>query len=613
MYGTKGALETLERKCRGSLCEAFYYDIDMKNAQPVLMVQFAKRYYNVELPHLAHYCDNRDAYLSQISDNRDVAKKAIMKVIDNGKNEYPFLKNLQDEVRAFVKNHLMEDKRYAALLEYIKKQDKNTAGSFIAQILQTEERKVMLAMRKALIAEGWSVDVLAYDGVMIRKDPKNTFDSSLLRRVETVIMEKTGYTIEVTNKKFECLEIPQEDDVEIALKVKKDMYNERKLEFEDNHFYFAPTNTIAEVDGEHIAFYEIPHAKTLFIKYDFVHSKFIKDRTGFIDLWLHDNDRRMINKIDQKPSEDPLTYSPPVIFRHTTIEAEEDRGEIKLFLELAYILAGKSAELSDYLIQWTAHILQKPFENPKTAVILTGGKGCGKDTYGDFISEWIIGEKYYHNYTSTAQFWEKHDCDRMGKFFIKLEEASGALNRQHVGDMKARITAHNMTINPKGIGSTTSANYNRFFMSSNEAKPVAVEEGERRFIVMPSAPDWIGEHAKWDEVRAMLFCPRGAAIIGKFLATYDISKFDPRKLPVNEYQDHIIESEQSSETRFIKQWIGDDTSAVDLFAMYKEYCVANELSYVKSAQMLGHRLCVFIRDKIIDKKRTVSGAMYFKP
>ena len=612
MYGSKGGMETLEKECRGTLCEQFYYDIDVKNAHPVILVQFAKRYYNVDMIEVGKYCDNREAYLAQISDNKDEAKTAIIKIFYNGANEYPFLKKLQDEIKGFIKTHLMTDTRYAGLLAYVKKQDGNTNGTFLSHILQTEERRIMLAMRSALFAENWKVDVLAYDGVMIRKDPKNIFDESLLRRTEEAVRNNTGYTIELVNKKFESYDVPANDG-EVDFKVSKEMYDERKAEFEENHFYYAPSNTIAEVNGDNIAFYEIPHAKTMFIKYDFTHSKLIKDRTSFIDLWLHDNDRRTITKIDQKPSDDPNTYSPPTIFRYTTFEPAEDQGEIKLFLELVNILTGKQELLAEYLLNWTAHIIQKPFENPKTAIILTGEKGCGKDTYGDFISEWIVGEKYYHNYTSTTQFWDKYDCDRLNKFFIKLEEASGALNRQHIGEMKARITAHNQTFNPKGIKSVTANNYNRYLMTSNEAKPVQVEDGERRFNVFPCSADWVGKHEQWDEVRRILFCPRGAAIIGKYLATLDISKFDPRKLPENAYQNHIIESEQSAETLFIKNWEGVEVEMSDLFHLYQQYCRENDLAYVKSSQMLGHRLCKFIRDGILQKKKTATAMVYFKP
>ncbi len=59
-------------------------------------------------------------------------------------------------------------------------------------------------------------------------------------------------------------------------------------------------------------------------------------------------------------------------------------------------------------------MLQKPFENPKCGVILTGGKGCGKDTLGDFISQWVLGYKYAADYDSNEQ-WAPHDIDRMNK------------------------------------------------------------------------------------------------------------------------------------------------------------------------------------------------------
>jgi len=85
-YGTKGSLETLERECRGTICRDFYDDIDVINCHPVLLHQFAQLRYQVELPEVEKYCDNRDEYLKQIHQIKDEAKQAILKVFYNGMN-----------------------------------------------------------------------------------------------------------------------------------------------------------------------------------------------------------------------------------------------------------------------------------------------------------------------------------------------------------------------------------------------------------------------------------------------------------------------------------------------------------------------------------------------
>ena len=169
LYGTRGSMETLEREIRGTLCEEFYHDIDVKNAHPVILHQFAKKKFNRDLVAVQNYCDNRDAALLKISNNRDEAKTAFLKVMYGGKCEFKHLSNYEKEVSTFA-HDLAAEEEHAELVKHLRKQDKNIYASLLALVLQTEERKIMLSMKKSLEKQGWSVDVLAYDGVMIRKN-----------------------------------------------------------------------------------------------------------------------------------------------------------------------------------------------------------------------------------------------------------------------------------------------------------------------------------------------------------------------------------------------------------------------------------------------------------
>lgn len=611
LYGTKGSMEKLERECRGTLCKQFYHDIDIVNCHPVLLHQFAKRYYDKDLVEVEKYCDNREEYLKLISENREEAKTAVITIMYGGKNAFPFLKEFADEVRSFTKT-VMADEKYKELLAYVKRQDGNVYGTFLSLVLQTEERRVMMAMRKSFMNREMSVDVLAYDGVMVRKDPIKLVSKDILREVEQESMEQTGYKIQLTDKEMDSYEVPDEK-VEIAPKITREMYEERKMLFEENHFYYRPGNSIAEVYQNQLSFYEIPHAKICMNSFDFKHSNALKDRTSFIDLWLADDKRREIHTIDQKPSDDPTVFSPPTVFRYSTFKEEADEKAVELFLDLAKETAGGSEPILEYKLNWYAHLIQKPFENPKTALIFTGKKGCGKDTEGDLLMEWIVGDMYSHNYTSTTQFWDKHDCDRLNKLFIKLEEASGYVNRKNVGDMKARITSRTNTVNPKGKGSITSANYNRYMMNSNEGDPVKTEEGERRFLTIACGSNWVGDRDKWTLIRKILFCPSGARAIGEYLASRDISQWDPRLFPENEYQDDLINAERSPEDYFMDSINkGRMMSGSEIWNAYQSYCNEKSLNGITNQTAFGRALLTYIRDGVLKKDRKTRGIVYIK-
>ena len=614
-YGSKGSLETLERECRGTMCREYYDDVDVVNCHPVLLHQLAQRNYQVEMPEVEKYCDNRPEYLAKISKDKDEAKQAVIKVFYNGKNEHPHLEPLSKEIRNFIKKHLMEDEVYRDLLAYVRKQENNTYGSFLSHILQTEERKVMMAMRQYFMDQGFSVDVLAYDGVMIRKG-KKALEEAILRGAEEFIYRATGYRIDLIVKPFEFFEVTEdqkEETEEVAPKVKKVDYERNKTMFEDSHFYFSTTNEIVEVNPMGRLNYEkLEHAQTKYVAYDFKHSNNMMDRTNFVKLWLNDPSRRTIHTIDMRPSDDPMVFSPPVVFRYTTFPKAENTKAIWWFDNLIRILSNNNETIYEYLYCWLAHMIQRPFENPGTAIFFTGAKGCGKDTLGDFLVQWIVGSTLAHNYDSTAQFWEKHDTSRENRILIKLEEVSGVVNRQHVAEMKARITSADLTVNEKGKTPRTSANYNHYIGTTNEGQPVKVEEGERRFNVFACSPEWVGQLDKWKELRAVLFCPEGASAIGHYLAELDLGSFDPRKMPENEYLAQAIDAEITPERAFITQWDGKEASMSELYDLYVVFCQDQKMPYATNSRSLGLKLMEYIRDGLLKKKRTLAGMVYSK-
>jgi putative DNA primase/helicase len=260
------------------------------------------------------------------------------------------------------------------------------------------------------------------------------------------------------------------------------------------------------------------------------------------------------------------------------------------------------------LIEWMAHLVQKPLENSKTCVVLAGGKGCGKDTLGDFIGGWILGRSYYHNYTNTTQFWDPYDEARFGKIFVKLEEAQGEKNIQNEAAFKARITSEDMTVNPKGRKAMTMPNYARYFLTTNEASPVKLDDNERRFVVIPCSPELIGKMDYWRALRATLFNPAGAYSVATWLTEQTIGIF-PRMLPKSELHKEIIETERTTEERFAMEsgpWAKEEMTATELFQEYRSWCLEHGHTPTVNSRWFGRNLSQVAMDGKV-KKRMLDG------
>jgi len=624
LYGTKGSFETLERECRGTICKDFYIDIDIVNCHPVILLQFAKRNYNIDLPNVEKYVQNREEYLKTImAENdcdRDQAKQAIISILYGGCcNKDSFLAELCEEVRNFSKM-LFKKPEYKALADSLKN-EKNLYGSFLSYVLQTEERHCMIAMMIMLTGEGFSVDVLCYDGVMIRKeDNKKIIDmEALLLGCEAYVKSITKYEIKLTTKDFQSYDLPAIGE-EMVPGVTKDAYDAMKAEFEQNHFYHSPSDTFVEIDEKAtMTFMSSSHASELLNpKWCFALSKKFNDTVPFLDIWRKDPTRKICTETSFKESEDPKVFTLPITFAYKTVNLDDEIYDdnksddiIGLFEELIDLNTNYDVTLKKYVLDWLAHMLQKPTDLPGVGLIMTGAKGVGKDTLGDFLQEFIVGKHLSTNYTTNKQFFGTHDMGKLNKFLIKLEETSRKDCFDNSSELKATITACQITVNPKGVKEITSDNFARYIFTTNKANPVDMSDGERRFVLLPCSSKRKGDYAFWCKVRKELFNPEAGRVIADYLLARNIQTFEVRKLPANRFQASIVDSERSSEERFIEQWKGERTQAKDLYEEYMEYCNENFLVCAKNVVWFSKAIQNFIRSGDIEHL-TVSGLSYYQ-
>lgn len=613
-YGSTGGLEQLEREIRGTICRDYYYDLDIVNCHPVLLTQFASRF-GIDMPEVDNYIRNRDRFLTEIGGNREDAKQEVIAVFYGGATTNQALLPLAKETKEFSKTlsgreeyaDLFEECKRAPDVSFGKKKVKSKYGSFLSFILQKEERKCMLSMKDFLTSRKWSVDVLAYDGIMIRKDPSLTLTAELLQDAGDFVKSSTGYCVQIVNKEFSFFEVPLASE-ELVRGVTKQAYNDMKAEFEMNNFYYMPTNEFVEVRGREMIRMKMDHAREYYsAAWRFVHSDKFEDYTTFFDVWRQDATKRVIRSLDMKPSDDPSVFVLAPTFAWTE-EAEGGVGAVEKFQELIRLFGNEAQQ--DYITKWLAQLIQKPFEPVGTCIVVTGPKGSGKDTPFDFFLQYVFGESYSRNYTcGGSQFFDKHDEGRMNRFFCKVEEANIEVFRKNADKFKSLITAATEIFNGKNQRPVVAANYNRFVLTCNPGCPVDLAD-ERRFVVAPCSSQRKGDSAYWTEVRKVLFNKGAGVAVGKWLSEIDLTGFDFRKIPESEYQNAITDSIKPTEEMFLEQWDGVGLSACDFFNKYRDFCVGQNLPYAQNVKSLGHRLLPFIRDGKLRKVRTNSGFVY---
>lgn len=592
-------LERIEKEARGTLCQEYYYDIDMVNCHPTILIQYAKRVYNKDLPNLQYYVDHREEVLKKISENRDEAKDLMLKIINGGKTEKYELEPLSHEIRGFVKM-IASQKEHSELWEACRSCD-NRYGSFMAEVLQTEETTCLLAMKKSFERQGWTVDVLAYDGVMVRKRLGTELTQDVLAKVQEDILTDTSYLMKVVNKPFQSFEMPEpEEEIEGGVLLKD--YLAMKELFEKNHFLYAPTNEYVEVNGSNMMMMEKVHAQNYFMAdWAFVKSQKFGDYVEFFPIWNKDRKKRMIHTIDYKPTEDPTVFVKQLTFTHAlTVETRPDA--LPVFLELADLCSGRNPVLREYMLNWYAHLLQQPFDLPGVGLIFTGQKGVGKDTLNDFMLGYVVGESHGRNYENSKQFFAPHDTGRRDKFFVKLEEANREQCMANADWLKGMVTSKSVTYNPKGSKEITTPNYLRLVLTLNPGRsPVDLVGGERRWVFFQVPPTYKGNLDHWGMVRRILFNPEAGKAVAEYLLKRDLSGFNVRKLPENEFLTQLTETERSSEELFLEssKWDGSEIAGADLFQLYTSFCLEESLTRCQYSKTFTGKMMEFVRDNVV--------------
>jgi hypothetical protein len=345
----------------------------------------------------------------------------------------------------------------------------------------------------------------------------------------------------------------------------------------------------------------------------------LSDSSSFIDKWLKDPMMKTYSRVSFEPSNDPTIFvfpEPPLpSFIYTTYTCQPNINVIHIFHGLLDILTNRQEHIKTYILNWLAHLLQKPMELPGVALIFNGLKGAGKDSLGDFIGEFIIGMKYYQNYSNQAQYFDKHDICKANKFLVKIEEINkkcldNGVNGEY---FKSSITTPILNFNPKCDSPYNLKNNMRVIATSNQSDPVNVSQNERRYVISVVSPEKIGQSDYWCKIRSELFNPEGALAIANMLLERDITKFNPRVLPENKYLNQLQEYTQDSIIKFIEQFESGEYSGSILYQNYRDYCELEGLP-IYSNTKFSTQLLFFVENgsitREITKKRTKQSIIY---
>jgi hypothetical protein len=247
---------------------------------------------------------------------------------------------------------------------------------------------------------------------------------------------------------------------------------------------------------------------------------------------------------------------------------------------LSEVICNNNIDCYTYLLNYLAHLFQKPELKPGVMIALLSGQGAGKGTMFELIRKMFGYTTVQLNQVGHVVTGFNAILER--SYIVLLDEAIFHSDFKSIEAMKSLITEPQITIEEKRQPRRTIQSHHRFIAATNSSHFAKTEKDDRRMIYFRLNESKVNNMIYWESVRNAINGPESQAL-AHHLINRDISSFNPRIRPdVDELVKQKLLSLQGFE-RFLyevltnekvgfKEWKVDDFISTEHFInQYDEF------------------------------------------
>ena len=194
---------------------------------------------------------------------------------------------------------------------------------------------------------------------------------------------------------------------------------------------------------------------------------------------------------------------------------------------LDVVCAGDAAACK-YVMGWLATMVQHPGDPGHVALVLKGGRGSGKSTFGVVVGR-MLGRHCIH-LNDPGQLTGRFSAHLACKVFVLADEATFVGDKASEPRLKAMITEPTIPLEAKGVDIVSVRNTAHLVLCSNDDHVVRAGAKERRYAVLEVSDAVQQDSAYFDRLYTQMNDGGVAAMLHDLLA-YDLTGYDVRKLP----------------------------------------------------------------------------------
>ena len=199
------------------------------------------------------------------------------------------------------------------------------------------------------------------------------------------------------------------------------------------------------------------------------------------------------------------------------------------FVDLVRYLLDGDQQAIDHVLDFTAHLVQRPYERVNHAILLTSeAKGIGKSTLGTIIRR-LIGER--NSYVAQSKdLKSQFDGWLMGKLVVQVDEVYEHGNTDLANRLKPILTEPTVSVNVKFGPQMVVKNFARLILFSNQSAPIDIEDGDRRYFVFDSKAQ-PRDPRYYEQLNAFIDSDEGLSAIYWWLKRRCLTSFKPKAAP----------------------------------------------------------------------------------
>ena len=312
-------------------------------------------------------------------------------------------------------------------------------------------------------------------------------------------------------------------------------------------------------------------------------------KKSFIPAWLKDPNKKEVSTIVVDPKgtttdsfnlwtgylAESLTLTLTVggiTFDNESAAAEYALGPI--YQHIIQVVADGNESHAQWLLDWIANIVQRPWQKSQVAIMLYGKQGCGKGIIFDWLRKHVLGP---HHTFQTAD----PENDLFGRFSqglvnVSLVQVDEVKNLHEYADkIKDAITNRTVKMEKKNKDPVTVDAYANIIFTSNNENALKVPGDDRRTVLFRCSSMHKGNKQYFDNLARHLSSDGVACWFYKFLKQRDLSKYPydfQSSRPITDYYRESQNASISLEKRYLSAFVnGDGPISITSDHMYQNF------------------------------------------